>query len=162
MNLCSLIEPLESRIAPAVITGNVLTYNDIDGDAVTITFATAAQLTPNQFTFDTAFDSTEPQQLQLIDLRSLAPAFASTERQQCHLIDLSSLPTAEGASIVMKVTQTGAGNGRADAGYINAHGSDLAKVKLAGDLGRIDVGDDDFTAALKSLSAYSIGAANLE
>src|SRR4030095_8894304 len=141
MNLCSLIEPLESRIAPAVITGKVLTYNDIDGDAVTITFATAAQLTPNQFTFDTAFDSTAPQQLQLIDL--------------------SSLPTAEGASIVMKVTQAGAGNGRADVGYINAHGLDLANGQLAGDLGRIDVGDDDSTAALKSLSAYSIGAANL-
>ena len=37
MNPCSLIEPLESRIAPAVLTGNALTYNDIDGDAVTIT-----------------------------------------------------------------------------------------------------------------------------
>ena len=42
MTIPQPIEPLEARIAPAALVGNVLTYTDIDGDLVKVTFTHAA------------------------------------------------------------------------------------------------------------------------
>jgi hypothetical protein len=141
MKTSSPIEVLESRIAPAALVGNVLTYTDVDGDIVSVTFATEAQLTPEVFSFDTAFDSTGPQQLQKIDL--------------------SNRFDADGVSIITKLTPGGAGDGRADVGFIDAQGIDLGKVSLSGDLGRIVAGDADTTPAIKCLAVYSMGVAGL-
>ena len=135
------IEILESRIGPASLSGNVLTYTDLDGDLVTITFSPSAQLTPEAFSFDTAFDTAGPQQLQEVNL--------------------ATVPGAGGMSIAMKVMTAGAGDGRADIGAIDAHGLDLGKISLAGDLGRIMAGSGELVPAVKSLSAYSMGAAGL-
>jgi hypothetical protein len=60
------IEPLEPRIAPATLTGHVLTYTDVDGDKVVIGFS-KGMLTDAMFTFDTGSvdgDNSVRQQLQ--------------------------------------------------------------------------------------------------
>ncbi len=62
------LELLESRIAPAALVKNVLSYKDADGFEVEIKFMTNAVLQAANFTFDTAFDSTGPQFLEKIDL----------------------------------------------------------------------------------------------
>ncbi len=136
------IEPLESRIAPATLTGNVLTYTDADGDAVTITFKTKGALTAANFTFDTAFADAGPQQLRLIDFAG-GVAFAK-------------------ANIAATVVQQGAGNGKVNIGHIDAQGLDLGKVIIAGDLGRITAGDAKVTTAgLALLDVGSLGAAGV-
>lgn len=131
----SRIELLESRIAPASLSAGVLKYTDLDGDLVQITFSAGASLTLNNFTFDTA-----------------------GAKQQLQTIDLHGLTALEGGSITEKVTHVAGGDGLAAIGYINAAGVDLGKVKIAGDLGRIDAGADAATSvAIKSLDVKSMG-----
>lgn len=132
-----MIEALESRISPATITGKVLTYTDVDGDSVTIKFATRGVLTSANAFFDTAFDSTGPQQLQFISF--VGQTFAGT-------------------SITMTVQQAGGGNGTADVGYIIGTGIDLGQIKLTGDLGGITAGDQDAAPGIVKLSVGSLGA----
>jgi hypothetical protein len=48
------IESLESRIAPASLTGRILTYTDIDGDKVTVAF-TKGTLAEANFTLDSPY-----------------------------------------------------------------------------------------------------------
>lgn len=139
--LRSLIEPLEARIAPAVLLGKVLTYTDTDGDLVTIKLTTKATLTSANFLFDTPFDTTGAQVLQRIVLNAVNE------------------PLIDGTAIAMTVkTPSGMnGNGRADVGAIDATGHDLGAVSIEGDLGRILAGNADDKPALASLSVYSLG-----
>ncbi len=135
-----MIERLEFRVAPAVLTGNVLTYTDVDNDAVTVTIKTKAALAQANFTFAGGFlpgDAATPQQLQLIDLSA----------------DVKN----DGASITAVVTQAGGGDGKVNIGAINATGSDLKSVTIPGDLGRILCGDAKPDPALGKLTVDSMG-----
>lgn len=137
-----MIEPLEARIAPATLAGKVLTYADVDGDRVTVTFSKGA-LDFGMFTFDVATtngDNTVPQQLQLIDISAAAGI--------------------GGAAITFHVVKAGSGDGQANVGRINAGANNLGQVLVKGDLGVIDVGSGG-GVALKSLSVRSMGAFNL-
>jgi hypothetical protein len=137
----SRIEPLEHRIAPATLAGNVLSYTDTDGDLVTIKFTTKAALTEANFIFDNAFATAGAQVLQRIDLTAADPLL-------------------EGTAIAMTVkTPAGvSGNGRADLGVIDATGHDIGNVTLKGDLGRVLAGNADDKPGLGNLSVYSLGA----
>lgn len=74
-------------------------------------------------------------------------------------LDLNQDALLSGAKVTVTVKKVGGGNGKVDLGYLDARGIDLASVKLPGDLGQIDVGDNTFTTpALKSLAVGSIGA----
>ncbi len=65
-------------------------------------------------------------------------------------------------SISAKAPPGVAGDHFANVGYINATGIDLGKVRVKGDLGRIDAGDgDSANPALKVLSVASLGARGL-
>src|SRR4051812_16814733 len=72
------LELLESRIAPAALVKNVLSYKDADGFEVDIKFTTKAALQEANFTFDTAFDSLGPQLLEKIDLSAADPLLEHT------------------------------------------------------------------------------------
>ena len=135
----SSLELLESRIAPAAITGRVLTYTDQDGDHVTVTFSKGT-LAEGMFTFNNAFATTGPQQLQLIHIPFMGDF--------------------QGTNLTVAVKSAAGGDGRAAIGYIDAEGVDLGTVSIAGDLGRIDAGLGSFTVptvAIKSLKAESMG-----
>jgi hypothetical protein len=131
------IELLESRIAPASLTGRVLSYTDLDGDKVTISFSKGT-LSPANFAFDNAFDGTGTQQLQRIDV--------------------SGVTDVEGSNISVKVLRGAAGDGVAHIGEIIATGRDLGVVKTKGDVGKIVAGNDSLPApAIKSLTIGSYG-----
>ena len=135
--LRSIVEPLEARIAPASLSGNVLQYTDVDGDLVTIAFTTKARVSEGNFTFDTPFGSNGPQKLDTIDL---------SERR------------FEGTSIAMAVEQVQGGDGRADIRLIDASRVDLRNVTLLGDLIEMRAGDADATPAVRRLEVYSLGS----
>ena len=132
------IEPLESRIAPATLTGHILQYTDLDGESIRVTINTNGALTAANFTFDTAFDSTGPQRLQLIDLRS------SVSRDY------------DGASISAQVSGSG-GDGEVTIERIDATGNDLRTVTIPGGLDQLLCGDNDAALALKKLSVTTFG-----
>ena len=140
MKIAALIEPLESRIAPAA----VFTFTDVDGDRVTIATSkgTNAQL---------AAILTHPavglgEELQRIDFSLDAATFAGTN------LTVTATRTALG------------GDGLANVGFIDAGAGDggaaldLGLVVIRGDLGRIDAGDAALgTAAVKGLTVQSMG-----
>lgn len=131
------IEPLEARIAPATLTGRTLTYTDIDGDKVTITF-TLGTYADTDFTFNTAF--------------------ADPGKQQLFSMNFETDPDKAETNITMKVTKVAGGDGQAHVGFINAENRDLGAVTILGDLGRIKAGavaDND--PGVKSLKVASIG-----
>ena len=125
------IETLESRIAPASLNAalNVLTYKDLQGDSVKISFS--HPVASGDFTFNNAFASTGDQQLQLIDIDGQT--------------------ALNGINIAVSVTHAPGGDGLAAIGAINAAGVNLGKVTIPGDIGQIDA------AAISTLSVQSIG-----
>jgi hypothetical protein len=134
----SFAEVLESRIAPATLTAGVLSYTDIDGDEVKITFSKRLDLDAADFVFNTAFDATGTQKLVRIDLGD-------------------DDPRAAGTNITMKVTTAG-GNGKADVGEIIANNLDLGTVTILGDLRKIVAGDAvTKTPAIKGLTVGTFG-----
>jgi hypothetical protein len=142
MKTNSIIELLESRIAPATLTGQLLTYTDTDGDKVAITISKGA-LTPTMFTFDTGSVDGD-----------------NAVRQQLQLIDVSAAAGVDGADIKMRVRKAGGGDGLAHVGRIKSILHDLGNVTLKGDLGGINCGDEDAATgpALKLLNVRSMGA----
>jgi hypothetical protein len=145
------LETLESRWTPATrISETQLTYQDIDGDSVTVTFSKPILTSDAAANVFLAFNTgnvngsnTTPQQLQRIDLRGSGAA------------------AARGTHITVEASANG-GNGVADIGFIDASDKDLGKVVVDGDLARIAVGDSDAsTAALKALVVGSMGALGL-
>src|SRR6202000_1487159 len=127
-----------ATVSPA---GNLITYQDGDGDDVTIKLSKSHLVTPSNldsiFHFSTTLDG------------------ANTAKQQLQTIDLTSLGTSAeglGITITAKRDATNGGNGSANVGYLNATGIDLGAVKIVGDLGRIDAGLNSMkTPAVKSL-----------
>jgi hypothetical protein len=151
----SMIERLEDRIAPAIlVNATTVTYQDLDGDLVTIKVSKPIFTDANVAGICnfSDFDASGPQQLFALVLAGL-PASANG-------LDIT---------ITAKRSPTAGGNGAiADLG-INASdidnnvgsgvGIDLGKVSIKGDLTYIDVGDEDETTpALKSLTVNSVGA----
>ena len=135
-NTFSSLEILESRIAPATITGNVLHYTDVDGDHVTVTFS-KGPMASGDFLFNTAFNNNGPQQLQLIDIHGQSGL--------------------AGMNITVKAGKSG-GDGLAAIGFINATGVNLGKVTIAGDLTGIKAGTDDAVVpAIAALTVRSMG-----
>ena len=142
------LEPLESREVPAtLVSPTTVTYQDVDGDNVTVLLSqpklTAANVN-TLFTFDVS-----------------SVNGSNTTKQQLRTIDLSSLGVA---ATGMAVTTTAVrstvngGDGFAALGQINATGIDLGAVKVDGDLGRILAGDaTTTTTGLASLKVHSMG-----
>ncbi|HET6409164.1 MAG TPA: hypothetical protein VFG14_14845, partial [Chthoniobacteraceae bacterium] len=132
-----MIEPLESRIAPATLTGRVVKYIDLDGDAVTVTL-TKGTLSEANFVFDSAFAAAGPQELQKIDLSAVADVATS--------------------NITVAVKKSATGDGIVNIGAIVATGHDLGAVKVKGNLGTIVAGTAAQPApGLASLNVNSLG-----
>lgn len=132
------MDALENRLVPAVlVNATTLTYQDVDGDAVTVS-VTRGTLAEANFTFDGAFGNSGPQQLRVIDL-------SDAEFQGSDL----TITAARGG---------GGGDGFANVGLIDGRGVDLAEVVVDGDLGAIKGGDvNGSTAALVKLKVQSLG-----
>ncbi|MEO6569379.1 MAG: hypothetical protein ABIO94_11505 [Opitutaceae bacterium] len=153
----SSIELLEDRIAPASLLpgGKIVTFTDIDGDAVTVTLSKALLTAGNvgtvfKFT-GSAFGDSGPQQISLLDLHALGGANG---------VDISA---------VAKRSPTAGGNGAIDIPTINASdvnvangtglGIDLGRVVVQGNVDYIDAGDTDLnTPAIASLTLRSLGS----
>ncbi|HEV7405508.1 MAG TPA: hypothetical protein VGO11_21365, partial [Chthoniobacteraceae bacterium] len=134
------IEPLEPRIAPATLTGHLLTYTDTDGDHVSIAIAKGS-FAGVVFSFDVG-----------------SMAGDNSVHQQLRSIDFSGATDLDHPDLTMRVVKAG-GDGLANVGVINATGHDLGAVTLAGDLGNIQAGDatPGTGLGLKSLNVRSLG-----
>src|SRR3954465_8328582 len=114
--LHSLIEPLEARIAPATLVGNVLTYTDIGGAPGRVAF-THGTMAPEDFHFSsgTANDGVD------------------TPRT------LTSINVAEKPGIgftLTAISHAGKGDSHANVGAIFANSTaSLGSVKVDGDVG---------------------------
>lgn len=162
----SSFEPLEGRIAPAVLlNASTVQYKDVDGDLVTVSFSKAL-FTPGAgldamldrvFKFDTGNVRTSgttdnAQVLQTLDLTGVAPS----------LFDLDKSIT-NGVSVAVTAEPFNSqGDGLVNVGYVKAtqsaiNGLTLGKVTIEGDLGRIDAGTSSKATAIKSLVVNSLG-----
>lgn len=146
----SRIEPLEARIAPAILLNpTTVTYQDVDGDDVTVKLTkplfqdvAAANGILHFTTAGVSGSNSIPQQLQTIDLTGLAATAAE----------------GVGISITARHDAMHGGDGYADVGSLNATGLNLGTVRIAGDLGRISAGSGSLLIpALKSLRVQSMG-----
>lgn len=154
----SSIEALEARIAPATLLpgGKVVTFTDIDGDAVTVKFSKSV-LTAGNVGGIFAFSGS---------------TFASTGKQKLSALLLANLgAAANGVDITVsaKCSATLGGNGVIDLQGIDAsnvnyangtgNGIDLGKVIVRGNIDYIDAGDANLTTpALKFLDVQTLGA----
>ena len=164
----SSFEPLEGRIAPAVLLNPMtVLYTDTDGDLVTVKFskaiftATGAILngqldtvlkfkTGNARTASDGGNTTGAQELQTIDLSILAA--------------IGQVNIASGTGIsVTAVKQNNVGDDHVNIGYIKAatsaiFGIPLGAVVVDGDLGQIDAGDPAKPTGIASLNVITLGA----
>jgi hypothetical protein len=142
------LQALETRETPATLMSpTMVTYQDTDGDNVTVRFSkpvlTAANVnTVFHFNVDGVFgNSLAKQQLWEIDLAALGNAAQGTA-----------------ASVLAARSLVHGGNGMANVGHVDATGIDLGSVVVDGDLGRINVGDANTTTrSLASLTVQSMG-----
>lgn len=137
------IEPLEPRIAPATLVGRVLTFQDIDGDRVTVTFSKGAPI-PGMFRFDTGSVDGD-----------------NSMRQQLQAINIFGGLGLEDTNISTAVKKAPAGDGLVNIGLIwtNNNPTDLGKIVIKGDLGALRGGDGDAATGpgLASLNVRSMG-----
>lgn len=139
-----MIELLESRVAPAALNGQVLTYTDVDHDHVTITISKGT-LTPSMFSFGDIFGVDGD----------------TTRLQNLASINLSSAADVDDANITMRVVRGAGGDGLANVGAIDASNHGLGNVMIKGDLGRITLGGGPMSdLGLKSLTVASMGLYN--
>jgi len=139
------LESLERRDAPATLVGNnKVTYQDLDGDSVTVTLSKPLLTefnVPFIFDFNNAFATNGPQQLDGIFLTGM-------------------IATAQGVGITTVATRSTAngGDGFAALGHIDATDIDLGTVTIDGDLGRIRAGNTLLPGSgLKGLTVHSMG-----
>lgn len=167
-NTSSSFEPLEGRIAPAVLLNpSTVQYTDTDGDLVTITFSKAI------------FTGADASQLRLNDVFQFkdpnAHVFApqdgghASDVGELALIDLTKFSASSANSPAAGISftidakpQNGTGNDLVNIGYIKAStgqftGLSLGDVVVDGDLGQIDAGDVTKMVGVKSLTVQSIG-----
>jgi len=138
------VEELERRLAPAAfVNPTPLHFTDVDGDNVTVLLSKPLLQSTNVgtiFIFNNSFGSSGPQQLEEIDLTSLAASANGLS------LTITAVPSAAG------------GDGFVNVGFINATGSNLGTVSLHGDLGRIDAGNSATpTTGLAALKVHSLG-----
>jgi hypothetical protein len=141
------LERLETRDAPAtLVSATKMTYQDIDGDNVSVTFSKPilnAGNVNNIFTF------------------GLGNVNGSNALKQRLLeIDLAGVAAASGTTITTSAVHSSVtgGDGFAELGHIDATGIDLGAVTIDGDLGRILAGDATTkTTALAALTVQSLG-----
>ena len=141
------LESLEGRDAPATLVGPTkVTYQDTDGDNVTVLFTKPILNAGNVnsvFTFDTG----------TVD-------GSNSTKQQLRSINLTGIALAAGTTISVSAVRspvTG-GDGFAAVGQVNATGIDLGAVTIDGDLGRILAGDaTTTTSGMAGLTARSMG-----
>ena len=161
----SEIEPLEGRIAPAILLNpHTLIYTDTDGDAVKVTFSRDlydAGTVLSQSTIDNIFifsaghahigdpNATDdvPQQLRLINLSSV-PA---------KLVNGRSISRVAGISLAVAADAVSTGDGLTAIGAIQAGSNALGIVRIDGDLGQIDAGTGAARIGLLRLDVQSIG-----
>lgn len=129
-----MIEPLESRVAPASV---VVPYTDLDGDLVKIKASNNSSVAPPLDAGDLVFSG----------------GATSGTLERLNLTDIG----FAGASITFSVAKKPGGNGLADVGRIDATGIDLGNVTVKGDLGVLDAGSGG-AKAVKVLSVRSMGA----
>jgi hypothetical protein len=127
------IERLEARIAPALViaaNGRTATYDDIDGDHVTLK----------------------------VSKGNLNMAAFSFLDDQLDVLNLSG-GGFDGANVIFTVKKVAGGDGIANVGLINSTNHDLGKVVVKGDLAAILAGDATTLndPGLISLSARSLG-----
>src|SRR5262245_30554593 len=142
------LEQLEAREAPAtLVNASKVTYQDIDGDNVTVVFSKPILTVGNVdsvFTFNLGGISGSNginQLLWSINLTSLGVAASGT--------------TVTLTAVRSSVT---GGDGFATLGEIDATGIDLGAVTIDGDLGRIRAGDaTSTTSGVKGLTVLSLG-----
>ena len=135
------IEPLEARIAPAALVGNILTYTDIDGDLVKVTFTPAA-MTGADFAFSTGG----------VDGTTTTPQALTTVKLGGH----------PGAGFTLTATpHLGHGDSHANIDAIDGTNTDLGSLSIDGDVRAILAGTGAAgTVGLKSFTALSVGRAN--
>jgi hypothetical protein len=139
-------EHLEHRQLMATLAGNnTITFQDVDGDAVLISFSKRFLTTANVnnvFQFNTG-----------------SVDGSNSLRQQLNSINLGSISAAAGTTIKTYVFRnTTSGDGKVHVGQIMAWGRDLSDVTITGDLGRILAGDANAsTQGLGNLSVDSMG-----
>lgn len=156
----SSLELLESRIAPAsLINHRTVIFSDVDGDDVTETFSkpflTAASLASG-FTFvdsPARADGSIPQALSRISFFDM-PNWGAATRTDISVMAVRSVSHG--------------GDGKVDVGSIDAFvhglgfGIDLGAVRVSGDLGSIDAGDESFaTLGVRMLRVESWGINSL-
>ncbi|HEX8311981.1 MAG TPA: Calx-beta domain-containing protein, partial [Chthoniobacteraceae bacterium] len=155
-------------VAGAVATGTIyaddmtfvnertLQYIDVDGDIVTVKVSKGV-LSLNQFTFEQT-GSVGGRQLQRID-------FANTGT----LFDGVNLTITAQSQILPGASETTLGDGRVNVGYVRGalvqgplleftQGVDFGRIRIAGDLGKIDAGDNLSDTAIRKLDVGSLGA----
>jgi len=125
-------EPLESRLALA----GLVTFTDVDGDLVTVRSSKGTNA----------------------DLQAALVLQASGMGSQLRAVQLTAA-IFQGTKLSITAKPNATSDGRVDVGEIDATGRDLKSVTLAGDLGRIRVGDlKSATPAIVSLTVQSLGA----
>ncbi len=123
--------------------GKTFTYTDVDGDIVTVK-TTKGKLDPAEFLLASAPGAVlGGKQLQLLNL-SLGNGVADYDN------------TGATITITAKPGPLG-GDGLVNVGAIDAHGIDLGKVTVSGDLGQIDAGTGSTKAAITTLTVNSLG-----
>lgn len=140
-------ERLEMRTMFATLVSPTrVTYQDVDGDNVTVTFSRAI-LTQSNVNSILAFDTGET-------------GGSNATRQQLRSIDLTGVPSAAGTSITTAAARNAAtgGDGLATLGQLKSGEMDLGNVTIDGDLGRITAGDTVLTTpGLGNLNVHSMG-----
>lgn len=123
------IQPLEARILPAtMVSPTELTYQDVDGDNVTVTFS-------NKFLTPTNVNT-------IFKFNTGTVNGSNALKQQLRRINLASFASADGTDITTVSTRSiVGGDGFAAVGEINARQRDLGIVTIDGDLGRVLAGN---------------------
>jgi uncharacterized repeat protein (TIGR01451 family) len=121
----------------AVVNGKTFTFIDTDGDRAKLSVS-KGELSLSDLDF--AFNATNTGlQLQSLNLFDDGTEFV-------------------GAKVTLTASKKAGGDGLVHLGLLNAGGSDLGKVTIKGDLGRIFAGDFSSSAAgVASLSTHSVG-----
>jgi hypothetical protein len=138
-------ELLEERLAPATLVNPMMVrFTDVDGDRA-IVAVSGGMLTLDNFTFVAAGKGEQLQTIRLAD--------EIEEGLQSAGADFN------GKYLLVGVTHRArGGDGLVNVGFIDALGIDLGRVRVAGDLGRIVVGDfNGSTPALEQLDVNSLG-----
>ena len=170
----SSLEPLEGRIAPAVLLNPAtLIYKDLDGDIVTVKFSKPlfsqaggtldVARADVVFKFNTGNVSSGPfdpasapaQQLQLMDLTKVNASLSNSAVNGA----AAKITSAPGSLTVNGVSTPG--DGFVDIGYLKANGLSLGLVTVDGDLGQIDAGKSNAAIGLAGLKVKSMGVRGL-